>query len=339
MINPKICVTPQNVKTPKMNARTKERTKKRTIKFFGRFSFESTFAFESANENENIVVLLDAKDPDNDQLSYSLVNPPDNSSIKENVFTWTPGYLFASKGEIKKLDLVFAVNDGKSEAKQTGHFEIRDKNRPPAIINASDTIHTDVNKPVFMFVKAYDPDGDKLTYAWDFGLLDRYSGTDKHQRTFTSPGPKEVKVTVSDGTDSTEQIINIFVGGNLTNSGFNYNPSVSRLNLTVRKETRIYNQIVSGSANSGSSNIPIRIIDATSNVIAKVNEPVLMYVKAAGDKGNQLTYTWDFGLFNSYPGSQYHQRTFTSPGVKSVKVTVSDGTYSLVQIITVNVVE
>ena len=284
-----------------------------------------------ANENEQIVVLLDAKDPDNDQLSYSLIDAPENSSISGNVFSWTPSYSVASKNEIKKFELVFSVTDGKSEAKQIGHFEISDKNRAPVIINSSKSIVADVNQPVFMFVRAFDPDGDKLTYIWDFGILDRYGGTDKHQRTFTTSGPKEVQVVVSDGIDSVKQIINVFVRDN--SSAKINKDSTSNLNINIRKETTAYEQTVSGT----SENTP-RIIDATSYVVAKVNEPVLMYAKA-DENGKKLTYKWDFGYFDTYEGSQYHQRTFTSTGIKTVRVTVSDGTNSIVQIITVNVVE
>ena len=315
------------------------------IKDTNRVPVFSKIPDKKAKENENIVVLLDAKDPDNDQLSYSLTNPPDNSSIRDNVFTWTPSYSVAGKGETKKFDLVFTVTDGKSEAKQIGHFEISDKNRVPIILNASKTLAAEPNQPVFMFVNAYDPDGDRLSYIWDFGLLDRYEGTDKHQRIFTTPGSKEVKVTVSDGTEKAEQVINVFVRGNLSDIGarvryFNETfSSVSHINvIAVTKETRTSEQ-TSSAASGRSADTPPRIIDASSYLVAKVNEPVLMFVKAVDDDGDKLTYTWDFGLFDSYHGSQYHQRTFTTTGIKSVKVTVSDGRYEVVQIMAVNVVE
>ena len=39
-----------------------------------------------------------------------------------------------------------------------------------------------------------------------------------------------------------------------------------------------------------------KIINASKSVIGKINEPVLMFVKAIDEDGDELTYTWDFGL-------------------------------------------
>ena len=41
--------------------------------------------------------------------------------------------------------------------------------------------------------------------------FDKYKGTQKHQRIFTTRGTKQVKVIVSDGIDKTEQMINVNV--------------------------------------------------------------------------------------------------------------------------------
>ena len=62
-----------------------------------------------------------------------------------------------------------------------------------------------------MSVKAVDDDGDELAYTWDFGFFEKYRATPLHQRIFTTSGTKIVKVIVSDGTDETEQLINVNV--------------------------------------------------------------------------------------------------------------------------------
>lgn len=164
-----------------------------------------------AKEGDNVAILLDARDPDGDEITYSIDNPPEGSSLKGNVFLWTPGYNTSNKKETKEFSLVFAASDGKSQSRQIAKIEISDRNRIPKIIDASKSISAKVNEPVIMFVKASDEDGDELSYTWNFGLLESYKATAAHQRTFTSRGLKNVKVVVSDGTDEAEQLINVNV--------------------------------------------------------------------------------------------------------------------------------
>lgn len=164
-----------------------------------------------AREGDSIAILLSANDLDGDEIKYSVDNPPEGSSIKGNAFLWTPSYATANKKETKKLDIVFAASDGKTEARQVLKLEISDRNRAPKIADATKSISAKVNEPVLMFVKAADDDGDELTYTWNFGLLEKYKATAYHQRIFKSRGIKTVKVVVSDGTDEIEQLINVNV--------------------------------------------------------------------------------------------------------------------------------
>ena len=164
-----------------------------------------------AREGDNIAVLLDAYDPDGDELAYSVDNPPEGSSLKGNAFFWTPSYALVNKKETKEIDLVFVASDAKSETRQIIKAEITDKNRAPRIIDATKSAVAKAKEPVLMFVKAADDDGDELTYTWNFGLLEKYKATATHQRIFTSRGTKVVKVIVSDGANEVEQIINVNV--------------------------------------------------------------------------------------------------------------------------------
>lgn len=164
-----------------------------------------------ASEGDEIAVLLNAHDPDEDEVTFYLDNPPQDSSFKGNAFLWKPDFGVAGKKETKKFDLVFVASDGKAETRQIAKAEIIDKNRQPKIINATKSIATNVNKPVLMYVKAIDEDGDELTYTWNFGFFEKYKATAIHQRVFTKRGAKVIKVTVSDGVDKVEHTININV--------------------------------------------------------------------------------------------------------------------------------
>lgn len=162
-------------------------------------------------EGDNIATLLNAVDPDNDEITYSMDNAPEGSLIKGNAFLWTPPYNLANKKETKELDIVFVASDGKAEARQIAKAEITDRNRAPRIVNTTKSISAKANKPVLMSVNAVDDDGDDLTYTWNFGLFEKYKATALHQRIFRSKGVKTVKVTVSDGIDKAEQVINVNV--------------------------------------------------------------------------------------------------------------------------------
>lgn len=270
-----------------------------------------------AKEGEEIVILLDSYDPDGDSLKYSIENPPDGSTLNGNVFAWTPSYSTAGRNEIKKFDIVFAVGDGKLAAKQIAKIQVEDKNRAPKVINATNAVFADVNAPVFMFVDAEDPDGDSLSYVWDFGLLEKYKASGKHQRTFSTPGEKQVKVTISDGIEKVEQGISVFIRG---------------------YQTPVISGKPAASGTATGQNVPPKIVDASYYVTARVNQPVLLFVKAADYNKDPLKYTWDFGFLDKHEGTAYHQRIFKSRGTKTVKVTVSDGFYLVQQMITVNVV-
>ncbi|MEK7226997.1 MAG: PKD domain-containing protein, partial [Bacteroidota bacterium] len=305
-----------------------------------------------ATEGDHIEIVLNAHDPDGDRLQYSVSNAPPQASLSGNQFIWNVPYDFANRKGTRTLDLVFYVSDGNLSASQPAKVKVTDKNRAPRIINASRSVVTKVNEPVFMFVKAVDDDNDTLTYTWDFGLLEKYRATENHERIFSTPGNKVVKVIVSDGTDSVEQIINILVQDNSNYNSRFLNESVyikvRKFNVTY-KETRVLSAqnvqslttsraLTSATANSAAANRPPRIIESTNNVVAKVGQPVLLYAKAVDDDNDSLAYTWDFGFMDSHRG-QYQQRTFATAGNKVVKVTVSDGHYNVVQTLNVNVVE
>ena len=79
---------------------------------------------------------------------------------------------------------------------------VLNKNKAPEITDASDNLIANKDEPTLFEVIAEDIDGDESTYNWDFGFLNKFEGTNTHQRVFTTKGSKEVKVTVSDGKES-----------------------------------------------------------------------------------------------------------------------------------------
>ncbi|MBU1946486.1 MAG: PKD domain-containing protein [Nanoarchaeota archaeon] len=61
------------------------------------------------------------------------------------------------------------------------------------------------------------------------------------------------------------------------------------------------------------------------DVVTKVSNRTVFAVKAEDPDGDELSYIWKFGLFESHIDGDAVARTFTIPGDKPVKVVVSDG--------------
>lgn len=302
-----------------------------------------------ASEGDKVAIVMNAYDPDGNSLSYSIENPPEDFTLNHNVFEWTPSFSSAPKGGTKRYDLVMLVSDGKVVASQTATVYVADRNRAPKIINASKSVVGRVNEPVLMSVKAMDEDGDELAYTWDFGLLEKYEATSSHQRTFSTPGSKVVKVTVSDGRDEVEQTINVFIREGAAPDYPVFNESVliktRKINITFREKksfTRTLTPVevrqdISGKTPVGRNSPPV-ITEANTNVVAYVNKPVLLSVKAVDPDNDPLTYTWDFGFFDTHKGRSNHQRTFSTAGLKEIEVIVSDGHYNVRHLMYVNVI-
>ncbi len=297
-----------------------------------------------AKEGDTVTILLNAFDPDGDELSYSIDNPPDDYSIDGNTFVWTPDFSISKQGETKRFDFVFVASDGQLDLRQTAVVEVANKNRAPTIINASSNLVAKANEPVFMFVNAFDEDGDALTYNWNFGLLEKYEATENHQRTFTTTGAKVIRVTVSDGIDSVEHAINVFVEDDSKAINGSITIAIKKVKITIINETQVYQSNLVQSeefqapAQSAVNRAP-KITAYSNNVVAKVNQPVLLFVRAVDPDGDAITYTWDFGFFDKYKSATPNNlRTFTSRGTKTIVVTVSDGQYKVKQTINVNVV-
>jgi PKD repeat protein len=161
-------------------------------------------------ENETLEILLQAEDPDNDIISFSAENLPENAKLEENIFTFNPGFDFV-KDEEKSVEIEFFAEDDESEVGQSVDITVLNKNLAPKIVDSSRNVKVKVGESVRLFVTAEDPDEDEISYLWDFGLFDKHNATSVHKRTFSSKGIKEVEVTVSDGIKDVSQILEIEV--------------------------------------------------------------------------------------------------------------------------------
>jgi len=163
------------------------------------------------NENEKLELSLYTTDPEGDSVEIISESLPRNSSIEDNIFTWTPDYDTVNTNSAL-FTLNFIANDGKDQTIKQANITVYNVNRAPKITSASKRdITVKKGRKVKFEVVAEDPDGDELNYLWKFSLLEQYKADSAMMRTFTSPGNKKVKVVVSDGEDKAEYVFNVKV--------------------------------------------------------------------------------------------------------------------------------
>jgi len=180
----------------------------------------------TVNENQQFQLTFTTSDPDNDNVTVLLKNPPLGSSLKDGVFLWTPNYdtvmnrtdsglndvVSSSSYLNKKLNneqavvwLSFAAFDAEVETIHPVKVTIKNVNRAPAITQTfpQPILEAQINEPVTFQVIGSDPDNDQLTYKWDFGVGEAtVDTTNTVERVYTTTGDKSVKVTITDGRDS-----------------------------------------------------------------------------------------------------------------------------------------
>jgi PKD repeat protein/type 1 glutamine amidotransferase len=131
-----------------------------------------------------------------------------------------------------------------------------------------------------------DPDGDPLTYAWDFGDGGTATGANA-SHTYSATGTYSAKVTVSDGRGGTGE---------------------ATLSVVVTQGNRA--PTVTASRNPAGS-----VLAGTAVAFSAVGTDA---------DGDPLTYSWNFGDSGTST-SQNPSHTYTAAGTYNAVVTVSDG--------------
>ena len=182
------------------------------------------------NEGQEFSFKVSATDPDEDPVIIVIENMPQGASFKDGYFSWKPGFdtvLNKSESWInsevtnseflnKKLGsdesvvwLRFIAKDEESEVIAPVKLIVKNVNQPPQILDSvpNQDLTVFVNTPIVFSANVVDLDQDALQYHWEFGPGNgRVEGATAVQRIFTSPGEKEVRLTVSDGSTEVEKI-------------------------------------------------------------------------------------------------------------------------------------
>ena len=132
-----------------------------------------------------------------------------------------------------------------------------------------------------------DPDGDELTYRWEFP--DGSAFGSNVTRTLRTPGPFTAKVTVTDGDG---------------------NSASDEVTVTVGEPDSSPPEIIEAGADDTEGPAP---------------HDVLFHAVAEDPDGGDLTYLWDFGDGGSAFGDEV-EHTYLEPGSYTATVTVTDET-------------
>ncbi len=213
-------------------------------------------------------------------------------------FFWNLGDGTKAEGEIitkvyDKLgtyNVSLVVNDNQCTRCSKDTFsKIIKVNRPPVAEAGKDVIlclnATGEYKVEFDGSRSYDPDGDSLSYAWDFGDGKKGEGI-KVGHVYKRGGIYTARLIVDDGSDSgckgSEDTVNI------------------RLNTAP-------------------------LADAGPNLVCCVDaENIFNGAKSSDPDGDKLSYSWDFGDGTKAEGIKV-KHAYTQTGTYNVTLTVKDG--------------
>jgi len=137
-----------------------------------------------------------SSDPDGDDLTYAWNFGDGGFSSEDN-----PSHTYAADGN---YTVTLTVNDGHggSDSDQTT-AAISVSNHPPTASVGGPYSGTPGESISFSGSESSDPDGDDLTYAWDFGD-GGFSSEDNPSHTYAAAGTYTVTLTVNDGHGGTD---------------------------------------------------------------------------------------------------------------------------------------
>ena len=146
-----------------------------------------------------------ATDADGDALTFGLTTFPTGMTMgpTTGLISWTP-----TAGQTGPHDVTVTVSDGKggSDAQSfTITVAAAPPNRPP-VANAGGPYSGTVDEPVgFSGGGSSDPDGDALTYAWDFGDQSQGAGATP-QHLYATVGSFTVTLVVTDAHGASHSV-------------------------------------------------------------------------------------------------------------------------------------
>jgi hypothetical protein len=167
---------------------------------------------KTIDENTTVIFTVNATDPDGDDITCFVDNPPAGAAFTDNTFKWTPGY-----DQAGVYIMSFVATDGELEGIESIIITVNNVNRAPVLTSIGDK-SVNENETLSFAINASDADGDTITYS----AQNLPSGAILSGNTFIwkpqydQAGSYEVTFVASDGQLQDSEIITITVADSAT---------------------------------------------------------------------------------------------------------------------------
>ena len=239
-----------------------------------------------------------SSDPDNDPITYlwTLTAPAGSTAALSSTTTVNPTF---TPDLVGQYEVSLVVNDGELDSAADVVLINVNANLPPIVSVTGTPISGTVPLTVdFDASLSTDPELGVLTYSWDFGDATATETGATPSHTYTTVGIHTAIVTVTDDYGNSEQ-------GSVEITAIlpNMPPTVGPV----------------ATPSSGYSPLEVQLT-------ANATDP---------NPADVLTYSWNFG--DGTPGSTDANplHTYNLPGTYNAEVTVSDGEFSVVDVVTI----
>ncbi len=179
---------------------------------------------QSASEGNPLTFMVSATDPDGQTVSLFSAQRPTGATFVDHrdntgTFDWTPAF-----GQAGTYTVLFLADDtfgGTDNGSVT--ITVAVQNAPPVLTTIGNR-NVDQGSTQFVSLSGFDPDGSQLTFTTS-ALPSYATFTDYGDGTgnitlsptlSTPPGPTDITVTLSDGTDSVSETFTVTVNGTQT---------------------------------------------------------------------------------------------------------------------------
>lgn len=227
-----------------------------------------------------------------------VINPeasdPDGDNITYSYSGWVDsGRYRTGFDDAGTYKIKVTASDGFLADEKYVTITVNDINRPPVFQDIGN-LEINENEKLELPLNVNDPEGDSVNISAE--SLPKGSKLEDNIFTWT-PGYDTINADYGVFTVTFEAS-----DGNLE--------TIKQVNITVYNVNR-----------------PPKITAASPGKSITINQTqkLKFEVVAEDPDGDELTYTWKFGLLEQYKSGAAMVRQFTSPGVKEVKVIVSDG--------------
>jgi hypothetical protein len=169
------------------------------------------------NEGEKAVIVLEASDPDGDDIVFSARGVPENAELDRDVFTFAPGYDFVQKTSAfdyvldrfrilsKSVNVVFVAESNELSSEKEVWIKVKDVNRP-FVLESIEDVEVNEGEEIVIEPKYNDPDNDYVSFSYS-GFM---SGNRK-KTGFDDAGSYIVKVDATDGYFTETTFFNVLV--------------------------------------------------------------------------------------------------------------------------------